>query len=95
MSRGLHPFLFSDSVAAMTATQIREAVAAEVRAALARDGRKAVQLADETGISTAALSRKLRGLTPFYVEELLSIAAALDIEPAPLFVPPATQASAA
>ncbi|MGC4154818.1 MAG: helix-turn-helix transcriptional regulator [Propionicimonas sp.] len=76
----------------MTATQIREAVAAEVRAALARDGRKAARLAEEAGISPAALSRKLRGLTPFYVEELLNIADALNIDPAPLFVPRETQA---
>lgn len=65
-----------------TPTETRDAVAAEVRASLARDGRAAQTLASDTGISKAALSRKLRGLTPFYVEELLAIAVALDVDPA-------------
>jgi len=64
----------------MTSTQHRQAVAAEVRAALARDGRRQADLAREVGISRAALSRKMRGETPFYVEEVVSIASVLGID---------------
>lgn len=77
----------------MTNSQYREAIAGEVRAALARDGRKASELAEATGISKAALSRKLRGLTPFYVEELISIAGALEVEPGHLVAPVAAFAA--
>lgn len=72
------------------ASTYRNAVAAEVRAALARDGRTAESLATDAGISRGALSRKMRGLVPFTVEELLSVAAALNIAPGSLIA--ATQA---
>lgn len=68
----------------MTTPHHREAVAAEVRAALARDGRRAAALAAATGISRSSLSRKLRGAVPFFVEELVEIATALDIDAADL-----------
>jgi transcriptional regulator with XRE-family HTH domain len=61
---------------------IREAIAAEVRAALGRDGRNAAALAEATGISTSALSRKLKARAPFWTEELLLIADALNADPA-------------
>lgn len=61
---------------------IREAIAAEVRAALGRDGRNAAALAEATGISTSALSRKLKASAPFWTEELLLIADALNADPA-------------
>lgn len=61
---------------------IRKAIAAEVRAALGRDGRNAAALAEATGISTSALSRKLKAQAPFWTEELLLIAAALNADPA-------------
>jgi len=64
----------------MQAIQIRQAVAAEVRAALGRDGRSNAQLAAAAGMSTAALSRKLRALNSFHVEELLAIADALQVD---------------
>ena len=63
---------------------IRQAVAAEVRAALARDGRKAAALATATGISNSALSRKLKGEAPIWTEQLIRIAAELRIDPASL-----------
>ena len=80
MSIHLRPSLIRDSLIHMSSPQHRETVAAEVRAALARDGRKAAALAEATGISRTSLSRKLRGLTPFYVEELIAIASALDVD---------------
>lgn len=78
---------------AMSSNQHRETIAGEVRAALGRDGRKATALAESTGISRAALSRKMRGLTPFYVEELLAIADALDVDAGSLIAPAAPQVS--
>lgn len=68
----------------MTTEDTRRAVAAEVRASLARDGRSATWLATEADISKTALSRKLRGDTSFTVEELVAVAIALNIDPAPL-----------
>lgn len=65
----------------MNPTNTRSAIAAEVRAALARKGQSAAWLAVEAGISKAALSRKLRGEVSFTVEELVLVADALDVEP--------------
>lgn len=65
----------------MNPTTTRSAIAAEVRAALARKGQSAAWLAEEAGISKAALSRKLRGDVSFTVEELVLVAIALAIEP--------------
>lgn len=69
-----------------TPTAHRSAVAAEVRAALARDGRTATALAIGSGISRGALSRKMNAETPFTVDELLAVAAVLDISPGSLIV---------
>lgn len=89
----LRPSLFRDTVGDMNpltttahdpSLAIRDAIAAEVRAAIARDGRKAADIAAMTGISTSALSRKLKGLAPFWVDELLSIAAVLNVDPGTL-----------
>lgn len=75
----------------MTTTQHRKAIAAEVRAALARDGRSAAALSEATGISKTALSRKMRGLTPFYVEEIVIVAGALGVDAGNLLAPVAAQ----
>lgn len=80
MPNQLHPSLNRDSVRLMRTAQHRGAVAAEVRAALARDGRTAAALAEGSGISKSALSRKMRGLAPIYVEELVAIATTLGID---------------
>jgi transcriptional regulator with XRE-family HTH domain len=72
----------------MTTSQAREYVAAEVRAALARDGRSAAQLASDSGIPRSSLSKKLRAQVSLTVEELLAISTALSIDPGTL-VPPA------
>ena len=63
-----------------SAMAIRETIAAEVRAALGRDGRKPAALARATGISTSALSRKLKAQAPFWTEELVQIALALNAD---------------
>lgn len=65
-------------------TNHRAAVAAELRAALARDGRTASALATDAGISRGALSRKMRGESAVTIDELLSIASALGIPPGAL-----------
>jgi len=62
----------------------REAIAGEVRAALARDGRSAAELAAAAGMSRSSLSRKLRAASPFWVEEIVTIAAALKVRPSQL-----------
>ena len=70
----------------MTTKEARDYVAAEARAALARDGRSASQLAADSGIPRSSLSKKLRGLVSFSVEEVLLIARALSI-PASALLP--------
>lgn len=84
MSNVLHVSLIRDTVHVMTTKEARDYVAAEARAALARDGRTASQLAAASGIPRSSLSKKLRGLVSFSVEEVLLIAAALSIEPGSL-----------
>ena len=63
----------------MNTTSTRNSIAAEVRADLARKQMSAAELSRETGISKAALSRKLRGESSFTVEELLTVADATGI----------------
>ena len=79
----------------MTHTEAREYIAAEARAALARDGRSAAQLAEAAGIPRSSLSKKLRGLVSFTVEEVVAIAVALDIDPAALVPQTAPRSAAA
>jgi len=75
------PSLFGDIVLYMEHTDpAREAIAAEVRACLARANRPASWLADRAGISKTALSLKLKAQRSFTVEELLSVADALGID---------------
>ena len=57
----------------------RTGVAAEVRAAISRAGVSRRDLAERVGMVPDTLYRKLRAERPFTVEELLSIAQALDI----------------
>lgn len=58
----------------------RAAIAAEVRASLARANQPASWLADRAGISKTALGLKLKAQRSFTVEELLSVADALGID---------------
>jgi len=61
-----------------TSTQ-RNLVAGEVRAAIARAGKRQSDICRETGFSSSRLSNKLRGEAPFTVDELFIIAGALGI----------------
>lgn len=55
----------------------RTAVAAEVRAEMARQRVSVVRLSDTTGIPARSLARRLRGEGRLDIEELARIAAAL------------------
>src|SRR5699024_9218076 len=81
----LRSFLFRDTVMTMNTApnhpdNLRAAVAAEVRAAIARDGRTSAEVARAADISRASLSRKMRCQASFTVDELVRIAGALGIE---------------
>lgn len=86
------PSLNGDTVLYMEHTT-REAIAAEVRASLARSGQSSLWLAERSGISKSPLSLKLRGQRSFSVEELLAVAAALDVDPGTLLPRPASAAA--
>lgn len=80
MSTGCASFPIGSNVSCMTYTETRQAVAAEVRAAQGRKGWTQAELAAASGVSTASLSRKMRGQRSFTVEEMVAIATALDID---------------
>lgn len=65
-------------------TNLAERVAAEVRAELARRQITQQQFAPVIGLSQASLSDRMRGKTPFTIEDLGRIAEALRIHPAVL-----------
>jgi transcriptional regulator with XRE-family HTH domain len=58
---------------------VSEGVAEELRALLARRQISGKQLAAHLGISQFAVSRRLRGETPFTVDELTAIAEFLGV----------------
>lgn len=70
-----------------------QTIAATVRAELARRGLPQKSLVEPLGISTAAVSDKLRGNTPFTVEQLTRVAAFLELDITALLAVPAEQAS--
>lgn len=70
----------------MNRDQTRQAIAGEVRASLARAGHPAAWLADAADISKTALSLKLRGDRSFTAEELVRVAAALNLDPGALIL---------
>lgn len=63
---------------------LRELVAAEVRAQLARQQISQQELAKAIGLSQASISERLRGKTPFTTDDLERIADALGVHPAAL-----------
>ena len=69
-----------------TLTQ-REAVAAEVRAELARKQITASTVAEAIQMPTSTLSRRLKADTPFTVDELAAIARVLGTTPGAFFYP--------
>ena len=62
-------------------TTHRSRIAAEVRAAVARDGISRGDLAAKLNMNADVLSRKLNGSAPIGLDELASIARALNINP--------------
>lgn len=59
-------------------------MAETVRVEVARRRIRQQQLADALGISQAAVSRRLRGLSPFAVDELVTVARLLGLPAADL-----------
>lgn len=57
-----------------------EVVGSAVRAELARAGKSQNDLAAVLGVTQTAVSKRLRGVTPFDVNELAAVAAALDVD---------------
>lgn len=64
--------------------RLRDLVAAEVRAQLARQRITQQELAAATGLSQASISERLRGKTPFTTDDLERISEALGVHPAVL-----------
>lgn len=62
----------------MTSTPTATA-GANVRGEMARRGVSQSRLAESIGLSQAAVSKRLRGETPFDINELTAVAAALDV----------------
>lgn len=57
-----------------------EVVGATVRAELARAGKSQTDLAAVLGVTQTAVSKRLRGVTPFDVNELAAVADALGLD---------------
>jgi len=71
------------------------AVAEKIRIELARRMVKQTAVASFLGITQSSVSSKVRGVTPFTLDELGPIAELLDVEPAELLAPPAGPTSRA
>lgn len=64
----------------------RKVVAAEVRATIARQGKRQSDICRATGFSSSRLSNKLQSKSPFTVDELFVIAGVLGVS-ARTFIP--------
>lgn len=64
---------------------ITEAVAAEVRAAVARANTPQSQIMDALGLSRVSVSKRLNGKQPFTVAELVIVAGIVGVEPKEFF----------
>ena len=71
----------------------REAIAGEVRAEMARQQKRAKDLAAAIDMAPASLSRKLNGASGFTVDELLRVANALGVSASRLLAPIEHQAA--
>lgn len=78
----------------MSHLEQRQAIAGEVRAAVARKQLRLDDLSATTRIAKSTLSTKLRGHSDFTVTELVLLSVALDV-PAADFLAPAVQAVSA
>lgn len=67
------------------ATMARDAIAAEVRAEMARQNKSLADLGDVLGVTRQSMHLRLRGTQPFRGEELILIARYLGV-PAEQFV---------
>lgn len=63
----------------MTPTDYGEAVAAEVRAGMARRNKRIAELAEVLGVTAATAGRRFNGEVPFDVIELMLVATWLDV----------------
>lgn len=63
---------------------LNQTVAAEVRAAMARAGKRQADIAGVIGMHQGSLSKRLSGDMPFRVDELVQIARAVDVAPSEL-----------
>lgn len=72
----------------MNYTTSSQKAAGSIRALLAEQGDTVVHLAQDTGIPISNLNRRLKGLSPFTVDELELIASYLGVSPAALLTPP-------
>lgn len=73
-------------------SDVRESVAGEVRAELARQKKSWRQLAEGVGINRESVRESVRGDRPFRIEELTAIAAWLGV-PVTQFLPAEAVAS--
>lgn len=76
-----------------TPSEIHEAVAAEVRAELARQQMSQSELARRLGVNQPWISRRLIGTVPLDVRELAQIAEILRIPTTRFFPPPPERAA--
>ena len=60
-------------------TQVNGEVVGEIRAAMARKGVKPLAVSSAVGINRSGMYRRLKGDTPFTLDELLAIASFLDV----------------
>ncbi|KQY58359.1 hypothetical protein ASD11_01440 [Aeromicrobium sp. Root495] len=74
---------------------VKASVAAEVRAVMGRKQISGADLSDSTGIARSTLARKINGRVGFTVDEIFTIASALEVSVVDLVSPAASQWSAA
>lgn len=71
----------------LAVTETRERIAAEVRAELARQGKRNGFVAEVLDLDLGSVSQRLLGRRPFKAEEIAAIASALGV-PASQFLDP-------
>lgn len=77
-----------------TSTQTSEDVAANVRAQLARQNRTRRELAAALGVDEHRIGKRVRGLVPFSVDDIVQVARFLGVTVEDLVDPSATHRSA-
>lgn len=78
---------------AMTVTEWAMPTVDNIRAEMARKRKTQGQLADVLGVSQAGASRRLKGQTPFDVNELFAIAHWLDVPVTALLADPPSRST--